>query len=108
MSIKKTAYVALLAARGLPPELLELWSLIFGFEQQSKENKGCNETVGTFARLTRARLIHARENLWRLEKCHAIRIEQRPGEAHRIYCTPERFDPKLLSPSKRRHVVDSN
>ena len=86
-----------MALRGLPLDLLELWSLIFGLEQQSKKREGCNETVGTLARLTRARLVHTRENLWRLEKCHAIRIEQRPGEAHRIYCTPERFDPSLLT-----------
>lgn len=84
----------------LPAELYQLYGAIrsFDWEKAGEARQGCKEEVKTLAQITRKSERQTQRNLCRLVEVGAIHLERRPGNAHRLFCTPERFDPSTSTP----------
>lgn len=86
----------------LSPELYHLWGAI-----RSTMKGGPHVSIQTLCELTGKSERQVFRNLALLARCGAIRIESKPGQRRKIFCTPETFRLDELDDSLEHKVKDS-
>lgn len=95
-----------LALFRLPSELLHVYCAVrsFDWQKDGEERTGCTASAKTIAERIGKGERQTRDNLQRLADCGAVRLEPQKGEAPRVLCTPEGFDPAKLTPAVHRRT----